>query len=87
MRAGFFKLCWLGGLLLAVMSCRSTPELKPPKQQEHYGLPPNEDRYRLPPDYPPNKFQQDPLKAKDDSEIKGPMGPTGMGPGVGRPGY
>jgi hypothetical protein len=86
MRWASNKLGWLGSLLLAVASCRTTPpDLKPPKGPEDFRLPPtSDDRFSQPIDYPKNRFEEDPLKAKmqDDTPaaLPGKTGP-GMTPG------
>jgi hypothetical protein len=67
-------------------SCRSTPDLKPAKQPERYGLPPaNDERYSRPPDYPRNRFEEDLLQPKLDGDPSPTLGRPGAGAGMGRP--
>jgi hypothetical protein len=91
MSQNWSKLRWLGCFLLAAASCRSTPDLKPPKAPEDYRLPPNtDDRFSKPINYPKSKAEDDYFKAKqmDDLTTPGPgKGPGIMTPGINRPTY
>jgi hypothetical protein len=86
MRTWPWKLGWLGGVLLVAASCRSNPDLKPPKPPESYALPPASDpRFSQPPIYPKDRSQDDFFKSKQDTDPANQLGkPGGMGAGPGR---
>jgi hypothetical protein len=76
------------GLLLVIqvslLGCATTEsQLKPPKPQEEYNSPPDNDRrYNGPIEYPKEAMDVDPLmkKAKEKKNTPGPMNsPTSMG--------
>jgi hypothetical protein len=81
------KLCCLGSLLLAAVSCRTgPPDLKPSKPLlEDFSLPPETDaRFDKPKPYPKSPFDVDPIKAKkaeeaDQSSLLGRQGTPGLG--------
>jgi hypothetical protein len=78
------KLRWLGVLVL-LYGCQNNPDLRPSKQPESYALPPlSEPRFSQPPVYPRDKWEEDPLKARQQQE-EGPPGGPGR-PGLGGPG-
>jgi hypothetical protein len=79
----------LGLMILAslgVLGCESTrDQVRPPKPQEEFKAPPeNDPRYSKPIEYPRETMEQDMLlkKAKDAAnKMPGPMNSPRMGPG------
>lgn len=87
--------CWLSSALLIAAGCHSAQvDLKPPKQREVLGLPPDaEARFDRPPTFPENTLNQAPGKNK--VAVADPNNPTAGsppsrfnmgGPGTGAPG-
>jgi hypothetical protein len=79
----------LGAALLVLYGCKHDDNLKPPKQDPQYNLPPNDPRFSTYPKFPDNTLnkwpKREPPGADDPAAPKGPPrfgggGPGGMGP-------
>ena len=69
----------LGAALLVFVGCQHDKNLKPPKQDPQYNLPPNDPRYSSYPKFPDNTLNQFPNRAAPGADEPGPQGPSKFG--------
>jgi hypothetical protein len=75
-------------VLILFAGCNHDKNLKPPKEEAVYRLPPDDPRYSNPPKFPDstlNKFPKRDMPGLDDGSGGSPASKFGMGaPGLGR---